>query len=367
MDLLLSDDQKLIAEAAADFLAEACASAGMRAAAASVDGFDRGLWQRMAELGWCGIQAPEDRGGMGLGWVELTLLEEQLGRRLACVPYLDSVVMASTLLRAAGQPGEPLLRRVETGSSIAAVALEPGSAQARARAGGGWTLDGNWPRLHAAGWADTLLVAARDAESARVLLAVPTDRLDVRAIKTLDATQRRADVVAKAVELPADACLLRGADLDAALTRTRDLGAIALAAEQVGVAQQCLELTLAYTAQRVQFGRSIASFQAVKHRCGRMLVAVELARSAAHGAAAVADTGPDAATLAFHAAQALATAVEAAQFCTQETIQLHGGVGYTWEFDPHLYFKRAQAASQRLGPVGAWQERVAVQLLGAAA
>ena len=168
-----------------------------------------------------------------------------------------------------------------------------------------------------------------------------------------------------ATALPAENCIAQGAALDAVLARTLQIGAIALAAEQVGAAQQCLDLTLAFAAQRVQFDRAIASFQAVKHRCAQMLVALESARSAVYGAACMADTAPDAATLLFYAAQARVAATEAAQFCAREALQLHGGVGFTWEYDPHLYLRRAQASSQRLGAPAWWLEQVAKQLLDA--
>lgn len=367
MDLALTEDQKLIAEAAADYLAEACDSRAMRAVAESADGFDRRLWQGMAEQGWCGIQAAEAEGGMGLGWVELALLQEQLGRRLACVPYFDSVVLAATLLRTCGDAGSTLLEAVARGETVATVSLDAERAQARKHPSGGWQLDGEWPKLNAAGCAEQFLLVAHDPDGQALLLAVPATSLAVQPLQTIDATQRSASVRAEAVLLPAAARVAQGNELVTALARTRDLAAIALAAEQLGVAQQCLDLTLAYTGQRMQFGRSIASFQAVKHRCARMLVAIELARSAVYGAAAKADAGSGAVAVGFHAAQALVAAIDAAQSCAQEAIQLHGGVGYTWEYDPQLYFKRAQAASQRLGASTWWCERVAAQLLDDAA
>ncbi len=367
MDLLPSEEQRLIAEAAADFLAGACDSRAMRAAADSADGFDRGLWQAIVEQGWCGVQASEQEGGLGLGNVELALLQEQLGRRLACVPYFDSVALAAGLLRGIGAAGASLLAAVVGGERVVATALDAGCGKASPESAGGWRLDGVWPQVGSAAWADDVLLCARDPAGAPMLLAVSTAKLSVRPLRTIDATRRSADVQAEDVGLPATACLLRGVALDKALRRATDLGAIALAAEQLGVAQQCLELTLAFVAQRVQFGRSIAHFQAVKHRCAQMLVLIEAARSASCGAAAMADAGPDDATLAFHAAQALCTATEAAQYCAQEAIQLHGGVGYTAEYDPQLYFKRAQANSVRLGAPSAWRERVAAQLLDGAA
>jgi alkylation response protein AidB-like acyl-CoA dehydrogenase len=364
MDLALSEDQRLIAEAAADFLAEACDSAAMRRAAASEAGFDRTLWRRMAELGWCGVQAPPEEDGLGLGWVGLVLLQEQLGRRLACVPFFDSVVLSAAVLRELGHARRPLLPEIGRGAIVVATALDAGAARAR-REGSGWRLDGTWPQVGSAAWADTLLLAAADPDGATLLLAVPAGSpgLVIDPLCTVDATRRSARVQAQGIILPASACLGRGTVVHAALASARDLAAIGLAAEQLGVAQQCLDLSIAYTAQRVQYGQPVARFQAVKHRCAQMLVAVESARSAVYGAAAVADMDPDAATLAFHAAQARCEATEAAQFCAQEAIQLHGGVGYTWEYDPQLYFKRAQADSQRLQPLSWWRERVAAQLL----
>lgn len=364
MDLALTEDQRLVAEAAADFLADACDAAAVRRAAHDGDGFDRGLWQRLVELGWCGVQAPAGAGGLELGHVGLALLLEQLGRRLACVPFFDSVALSGAVLLGSGEAGMPLQAALERGD-LFATALDAGAAHAMLQADGRWRLDGRWAAVGSAAFAGTLLLAARDPAGEPVLLAVPAGAagLQTDALATLDATRPRADVRAEGVQLPAEACLGRGAALATRLSRARDLAAIALAAEQLGAAQQCLDLSVDYTRQRVQYGQPVARFQAVKHRCAQMLVAVESARSAVYGAAAVADLGPDDALLAFHAAQARCEATEAAQFCAQEAIQLHGGVGYTWEYEPHLYFKRAQADSQRLHPPAWWRERVAAQLL----
>lgn len=373
MDLSLSDEQQQIADSAATFLAEASAMPAVRATSESAGGFDGGLWRGMVELGWCGVHLPEEAGGLGLGLVELVLLQEQLGRRLACVPFLDSVALAATVLREL--PGSALaqdwLQRLATGESIAALALavDPGRAGADTRAertNTGWTLHGHWPQVGSATLADVLLLPAETASGQTLLFAVPADAPGVQrqALATLDATRRMAVVNCHAVAMPATNCLAQGAPLEAALARTLQWGAIALAAEQLGVAQQCLDLTLAYAAQRSQFDRPIAGFQAVKHRCAQMLVAVESARSAVYGAACMADAASDdAAALLLHAAQARVAATEAAQFCARESLQLHGGVGFTWEFDPHLYLRRAQASSQRLGLLSWWLEQVAEQLL----
>jgi alkylation response protein AidB-like acyl-CoA dehydrogenase len=371
MDLSLSDEQQQIADSAAIFLAEASAMPAVRAASQRADGLDAELWRGIGELGWCGVHLPEAAGGLGLGLVELALLQEQLGRRLACAPFFDSVVLAASALRelSASPVGQDYLQQLATGAVIAALALPEGAAcQATARlTGTGWVLDGDWPQVGSAAMAQVLLLPAQNDAGESLLFAVPanTPGLQVRALATLDATRRMAAVQASAVALPTGACIGRGNFLDSLLQRVTQVGAIALAAEQVGVAQQCMDLTLAYVGQRNQFDRPIASFQAVKHRCAQMLVLLESARSAVYGAACMADTGPDAAVLLFHAAQARVAATEAAQFCSREAIQLHGGVGFTWEFDPHLYLRRAQASSQRLGPVTWWLEQVAAQLLDA--
>lgn len=370
MDLSLSDEQQQIADSAAIFLQEASAMPAVRASSESASGLDSALWRGMAELGWCGVHLPEEAGGLGLGLVELVLLQEQLGRRLACVPFFDSVVLAATALRELSQSAlaQQWLESLASGEKKAVLALtaEPVGPVARARrSDSGWTLEGTWPQVGSGAMADVLLLPAQGEAGENLLLLVPvhTAGVQVQSLTTLDATRRMAAVQCTAVALPADHCIGQGALLDAALARTLQWGAIALAAEQVGAAQQCLDLTLVYASQRVQFDRPIAGFQAVKHRCAQMLVALEGARSAVYGAACMADTVPDAATLLFHAAQARVAATEAAQFCAREALHLHGGVGFTWEFDPHLYLRRAQASSQRLGAPPWWLEQVAAQLL----
>ncbi len=380
MDLSLSAEQRSIVESAAVYLADASASAAVRSALESPGGIDRELWRGIADLGWCGVHLPAAVGGLELGVVELALLQEQLGRRLACVPFFDSVAIAATaLLNAADAAAQARwLGPLGEGRLIATLALAPlhNDGDAVECAAGcravtsaqGWRLDGDWPQVGSAAVADLLLLPAFGADGELRLFAVPGSAhgLEVRPLQSIDATRRSADVGARALGLPAEAYIASGTALHAALVRTRDVAAIALAAEQVGVAQQCLDLSVAHTRERVQFDRPIASFQAVKHRCAQMMVALVAARAAVYGAACVADAAEASEDeLAFHAALARVKATEAATFCAAEAIQLHGGAGFTWEFDPHLYFKRAQATSQRFGPVAAWQERVAVQGLDA--
>jgi alkylation response protein AidB-like acyl-CoA dehydrogenase len=370
INLLLDDEQQLIVDSAISFLADASPMTRVRTVSDSADGIDHALWRGLADMGWCGVHLPEDVGGLGLGWIELSLLHEQLGRHLACVPFFEGIALAATALRELpdSASAQTLLPQLASGELRAALAMPPeaGAAVALAHASpGGWLLEGRWPQVGAAGSADILLLPSRSATGEWLLFAVGKDLpgLQVQAVTTVDATRRSANVHAQALSLPESACLASGAALVAALARVRCLAAIALAAEQVGVAQQCLDLTLAYTAQRNQFGKAIAGFQAVKHRCSQMLVMVEAARSAVYGAACMADATTNTATLLLYAAQARVEATEAAQFCARESIQLHGGVGFTWEYDPHFYLRRSQANSQRLGSVSVWLEQVAQQLL----
>jgi len=372
INLLLDDEQQLIVDSAISFLADASPMSRVRMVSETADGIDHALWLGMVDMGWRGVHLPEDMGGLGLGWIELSLLQEQLGRHLACVPFFESIAMAATALRELpdSAPAQVLLPQLASGELRAVLAMPPETEAALAHATPeGWRLDGCWAQVSAAAPADILLLPARSATGEWLLFAVGGNLtgLQVQAVTTIDATRRSATVHAQALALPDSACLARGAVLVAALARVRCLAAIALAAEQVGVAQQCLDLTLAYTAQRSQFGKAIAGFQAVKHRCAQMLVMVEAARSAVYGAACMADATTDAATLLLYAAQARVEATEAAQFCARESIQLHGGVGFTWEYDPHFYLRRSQANSQRLGAASVWLEQVAAQLLDAPA
>jgi len=374
MDLNLNEEQRLIVDSAAEFLAAHSASERVRSASSQPGGWDESLWQGLAELGWCGIHSLEAQGGLGLGVVELALLQEQLGRRLACVPYFDGVALAATALAVlAGQPqADAALQLLATGDQRFALALPEVDALPDAQAtpqGEGWRLKGRWPQVGSAPVAQQLLLPALQADGQWALFLVPADApgLTLTAQPAVDASRLHGLVTAEQVALTATQRIAHGPALQALLAHTRCVAAIALAAEQVGVAQQALDLSLAYTLERQQFEKPVASFQGVKHRMGQMLVAVETARSAVYGAACLADTQPSPDALLRAAAQAVSEATEAALYCTRESIQLHGGVGFTWEYDPHLYFRRAQASSQRLAPLRWWREQVARQLLDAAA
>lgn len=368
VDLGLSDEQRQIAQAMQDLLARESDSAAVRRAAFGGDGFDRALWRHVADLGACGIHLPEAQGGLGLGLTELVLAGEAFGRHLACVPWLESTVLAGTglLIARDERATARLLTALASGETVATmdIGLVAAPAVSAAREQGAWLLDGRLPAVPAAAAAAWMLLLA-ESDDGPLLVRLPLDASGVRRrpLSTHDGTRPVAEVRLDGVPLRDEDVLARDGAATRVMQLTRQVAAVALAAEQVGVAQRCLDITVDYLAQRVQFGRPLASFQALKHRCAQMMAAIELGRSAVLGAARVIDDQPDARTLLRLAAMARCQADEAARFCTQEAIQLHGGVGFTWDYDPQLLFKRAQAAHAWLGTPADWREHVAAQLL----
>lgn len=371
MKLIPNDDQVMIRDAAEQYLADASTSEAVRMAMVGERGFDDAVWQAIgSELGWCGIAIAEDHGGLGLGPVELALVMEQAGRRLLCAPFFASVCLGATLLQQLGDEAaqSDLLPKIALGELRLGVPMPShvdwcsAADQLVARqSGDAWVLNGSAAQIVDGASAEQLLLIARVGESDEVgLFLVQPDAQDVviDAATGWDATRRFAsvtlgNVAARRCDEPTRK---RGFERAAALVR------LYLAAEQLGCAQQCLDLTVAYVAERKQFGRPVGGFQAVKHRCAQMLVQVEALRSALAGAAATAagEVADDA--LARECAMARALAIDASFFCAQEAIQLHGGVGFTWEYDPQLYFKRAQASSHWLGGADALRDGLAEQV-----
>lgn len=357
MDLFLTEDETLIRDAAEQFLRDASPSRAVRAAAESETGFDADVWQRIgAELGWCALPVAEQYGGLGLGAVEMALLLEQMGRVLLCAPYFATVCLGATLVNAVGSDAAqatllpPLAEgALRLGVALPDDALDAAAVQATA-SGTGWRLDGTVARVVDGASADTLLLFAR-IDDAMALFAVPRDGTGVATapLTNWDGTRRFAEVRLDGVVLDAAARLDDPARMPGGRGQALALARLYTAAEQLGGAQQCLDLTVDYVATRKQFGRAVGGFQAVKHRCGEMMVRIEALRSAVYGAAAYTAGAPAGAALAAECAMAKALASDTYFWCAQEAIQLHGGVGFTWEFDPQLHFKRAQASSHWLG------------------
>lgn len=374
MDLRLNDEQKMIAESASIFLQEKSTSAQVRHISENGGGMDRALWQEAIEMGWMGVALPEHVGGMGLGWMELVLLQEKMGYHLACIPFFDAVVALSPLWQhlSLTAQGSAVVERLAQSGKICVLGMSVHghlSAQASVEhKDNQLLLSGSWPQVGSGTHADVFIlpVTLPCGNLALVEVAANAEGVQVDALKTMDATRSSAQVSAQQVRLNAAQILVHGPELQALWSRLRCLAAMGLAAEQVGVAERALDLTVNYTKERQQFGKAVAVFQGVKHRAAQMLIKIETARSAVYGAAFMADAKASDDELLMFAAQARTEATEAALFATRESIQLHGGVGFTWEFDPHLYFRRAQSASQRLGSVAQWREAVAQQILGGA-
>lgn len=374
MDLSLNEEQKMIAESAAVFLQEKSSSAQVRKVSETEGGLDRALWQEVVEMGWCSVALPEAAGGMGLGLRELVLLQEKMGYHLACVPFFDAVVAVTPLWQALSQTeaGLPVVERLAASGQICVLGMTvrgelPTAATVKVEGATGdqLVLNGQWGQIGSGAHADVFLLPATLPCGSLGLLEVSAkaEGLSVQALKTMDATRSSANVTATNVKLTGAAVLIHGEALTKLWAQTRNVAAIGLAAEQVGVAERALDLAVEYTKERQQFGKAVGSFQGVKHRAAQMLVKVETARSAVYAAAFIADSAGGSTDLTYFAAQARTDATEAALFSTRESIQLHGGVGFTWEFDPHLFFRRAQASSQRMGTVEQWREQIAARLL----
>jgi len=363
----LSEDQQAIREAARDYLRDHADLDRLRRHIDAGGRADEALWRGFAqELGFAGLGIAETYGGAGLGPVEQALVLEELGRTLAPIPFFESAVLAAGLIDAAASEARKaaLLPGIAAGATIATLAAREVSGDPLPAAIGpvltGDRLTGAAHYVPFGDAADLLIVAARDGEGVTLLtLPADTNGITVEPLTSLDLTRPLARIGFD-LELPADAFLgARGgaaAALESALARAGGL----LAAEQLGVAARSLEETVAYAKERVQFGRVIGSFQAVKHRLADMKLAVDEARAAVGWAAAAIADGED---VALACAGARVRCTEAALACTADAIQLHGGIGFTWEHHAHLFFKRARAAATLLDPPAVHRERIARALL----
>ncbi|MET8978802.1 acyl-CoA dehydrogenase family protein [Streptomyces sp. NPDC004539] len=337
-------------------LDEKAPSEAVRTAMDSAPGHDRALWHRMArELGLQGIALPEEHGGAGGGPVELGVVLEEFGRTLLPSPYFATAALAGQALTEAADTR--WLPRIADGTLTATLALTDANGTTTATPDNG---DSNGRRLTGTKMfvidghsADLLIVAAQDT-TGPALFTVTGDApgLTRTPLATLDPTRRQArlDLAAvPAVRLAADP------------RRVLDLVLVALAAEQVGGAQACLDMAVAYAKVRTQFGRPVGAFQAVKHKCADTLLKVEAARSAAQHALSVAAGAPD--ELPVAAALAAACCADAYTHAAKENIQIHGGTGYTWEHDAHLHLRRAKSSEHLFGGPAAHRGRLA-ELVG---
>lgn len=391
MEFRFTDEQKMIRETAESFLQDVSTSEAVRKAMATEAGYDAELWQRICtELCFQAITIPEEFGGMGLGFVELAAVLEQMGRTLLCSPFFSTVCLGAHSLLVAGtdaQKNEYLPQIVE-GTLTATLAYTGAKA---AHGGGNWGADAVQATYTKSGndyvlngtlryvidghTADLLIIAARAENSTGTngisLFVVPasTTGMTRKWLPTMDQTRHQAEILLNNVSISTSALMSTEAQAWPQLQKIISLAKIAVSAEQMGSAQEMLDKTVAFTQERIQFGRSIASFQAIKHRAADMMLKCEVARSAVYYAACVAQEAMSADGDTTIAAELDEAAAMAKCYCSDtfffnagSAIQMYGGVGFTWEYDVHLYFKRAKASELFLGN-GAQQRELIAQML----
>jgi alkylation response protein AidB-like acyl-CoA dehydrogenase len=367
---VLSQEQQDLRETLRRFFAHSSPEAEVRRLMETEAGYDSGLWTRMAdELGLQGFTIPEKFGGSGFGFVDLQVVLEEMGRVLLCAPFLSSAVLATQALLASGDEVAcaEYLPAIAAGTSIATLAVTErsgfwsttGMSTRAVPSDGGFRLEGTKFFVLDGHVADLLLVVAV-SPAGPGLFAVRADAagLERRPLTTLDLTRKQTELVFDGT--PARLVGEDGAAayaVDHAVQRTL----AALAAEQVGGARRVLEMSVEYAKIRVQFGRPIGSFQAIKHKCADMLLEVESATSAAYAAGEAVDEGSDEAGLLASLAKAYCS--DAYFRATAENIQVHGGIGFTWEHPAHLYLRRAKSSQLMFGAPSQHRELI-LQMLG---
>ena len=365
----LNDEQQAIKSTARDFLAARYKSERIRELADSNTGFEQSEWDEMAELGWTGLALPEEWGGQGLGIVDLAVLFEEMGYALAPSPLFTNTIVGLALsLCGSDDQRERFLRPLAAGSLRGTPALwdagtpaHVGEHTMEARADGdGVVLDGEKALVADAASADLFLVATADGH--RHLVEAGADGLTVVPEPSIDPTRRLSSVRFEGVKVDAaDTLPAEGAEYFAVFSRL----CVALAAESTGIAQRTMEMSVEYAKDRKQFDRPIGAYQAVSHRCAQMLLETENSRSAVYGAAWAADSNPEGLPLAASIAKAYAS--DAGWRVPDAAIQVHGGIGFTWEHDLHFFLKRGRANAALFGDARWHRDRVADLVLAGAA
>ena len=358
----------MLRRSARGLLEKECPSTLVRRLIDDERGYDADLWRKMAELGWTGLVIPEAYGGANLSYVDLVLVLEEMGRVVLPSPFIWTVMVAEAIKRAGSEAQkQALLPKIAAGEMIATVAwMEPtgtwgadGISMAARKRGNGFTLDGVKLFVNDGHIADCILVAARTGGKGVTLFAIETRRagISVTPLKTMDSTRKLSEVKFNGVRATAADVVGAVGDGWKTLSGIIDRGKVMIAAEMMGGAQKVLDMTVDYAKVRVQFGRPIGSFQAVQHKCANMMIDVEGARSAVYYAAWAVSNEVAEAPLA--AALAKAAASDAYRRVSADGIQVHGGIGFTWEHDMHLYFKRAKSSEFTFGDATYNRELVA--------
>jgi alkylation response protein AidB-like acyl-CoA dehydrogenase len=372
MNFGFNEEQELLRSTARKFFENECASQVVRTLMETPEGVTPALWSKLAEQGWLGLTYPEAYDGMGLGLVDLVVLMEEMGRAVVPGPYFSAVLLGGGIILEAGSEAQKKewLPKIAGGQARVALAwMEPsadlgpdGITLAAVEKGGAYTLSGTKLFVHDAHTADAIVVAARTGKAGAdgiSLFLVPkaAKGLTVTLLPTMDQTRKLCEVTLKDVSLGADARLGEIGGGWTALARVLDRATVALCAEMCGGAQKVLDMTVEYAKIRQAFGRPIGSYQGVKHKAADMLVDVENSKSITYYAAWAMDEGVPEGPLAVSMAKAYVS--DAYRRVSANGIQLHGGIGFTWEHDLHLYFKRAKGSEFTFGDATFHRERVA--------
>jgi acyl-CoA dehydrogenase len=357
MNFDFSDDLKQLRDQARRFLSEQCTPAVVRRSLDGQESYAADLWREIAGMGWIGAAIPEEFGGAGLGYEGLCVLAEEMGRAVAPVPFASSAYLAAEAILTAGSDAQrrEFLPKLADGSLTGCFALaegsgNPGAESIHARAVGGLLKGTKWP-VADGGIADIAVVVARDESRQASLFLADLANVRRRNLTTLDPTRNQARLDFDTVPVER-----LGGGGWGAVQRVLDRAAILFAFEQVGGADACLQMARDYALERFAFGRPIGSFQAIKHKLADMYVALELARSNAYyGAWAL---GADATDLPLAAATARVSATEAFHLASKENIQTHGGIGFTWAVDCHLFYRRSKQLGLAIGSAPFWKDRL---------
>ncbi len=374
MNFSFSDDQILLRNSVRSALDEQCKPEHVRVMFDDPRGYGEALWGEMAKLGWLGLPFTEEQGGAGLGLVELAIVLEEMGRAAYPGPFFATVVLGGLGIQLAGSAAQKdrWLSAISAGKARATAALleehldwDPTSTVATAaREGSGWKLSGVKRFVPWAHVADVVLVPARGPEGLSLFLVDPkSSGVSLSPMVGIDLANRWSEMRLDKVMVGADAVLgapgAAGPVLDSLLRR----GAVMASAEMLGAARRCLDLSVSYVKVREQFGQPVGSFQAIRHRCSEMLLEVENAHAAVYYAAWALAAGADDAPIAASICKAYVS--DAARKVCGDSIQVHGGIGFTWEYDLHLYMKRAKALEPLFGDAEFHRELIVRHLTSA--
>jgi alkylation response protein AidB-like acyl-CoA dehydrogenase len=372
MDFGLSEEQELLQQSARDFLLQECPTTFVREMARSADGFSRVLHEKMAGLGWTGLIVPENLGGLGLTMLDLAVLAEEMGRAVVPGPFFSSSVLAALALvhAPAAAAKKEWLPRIASGEAIGTLALleesdrldADGVALRCTKTRTGYRLNGTKMFVTDAHVADVLVVAARgrgQGEGGVALFLVPREAggVSIEPLQDVDQTRRPCEVRFRNVEVALAGRLAEEGKAWRVLSRVMDGACVVLAADSLGGSQRALEMAVEYSKVREQFGRPIGSFQAIKHMCAEMVSEIEPARSLVWYAAYAYDHELRNAPRA--AAMAKARLGDVYSRTTNRAVQIHGGIGFTWEHDMHFWFKRAKWNEAAFGSPDYHRERLA--------